>query len=509
MRAAARAMVAALLCLGSIAVAIAEAPTASVGPPEGFTSSLVLGHLDADNGGFPVAFAYAPDGRVFIARKTGLIDVYDGGVKHVFLDIQSEVNSFQSRGLLGLALDPDFAKNRRVYASFTEELQPQNPNQNVPAGGEIISIRAKKSDPNSADLSTRVTLLSGYHAEAAEHTIGALRFDAGGQAPRDVRRRRRPRREQRRITGRPRPRRSARQAHPHRSATGRGVARQPVLRRRETRLGAFEGVRAWASATRTGSRSTPTTARCTWATSAGTTWEMLNVVPEASTRTPTGTGTRAGPVTKAATASRCRNPASSTHPLPRPRARRSTRPRKAAPASARRRRCTATCTTATSRAARTAPRSPAGPKYVGHVELPGRVRRPTVHRRLRARPVPDRRPRPPARRPTSVAAGDWGNPVDIQIAPDGNVVYLAIGTSELREIVYTGANHTPVAVATAEQTSSDKAPFTARLDASGSSDADAGDTLTYDWDFADGSAALAPPQSAPQVHGGGLVPRHA
>jgi glucose/arabinose dehydrogenase len=33
-------------------------------------------------------------------------------------------------------------------------------------------------------------------------------------------------------------------------------------------------------------------------------------------------------------------------------------------------------------------------------------------------------------------AGTWGQPVDIQIAPDGNVVYLAYATGQLREITF-------------------------------------------------------------------------
>jgi hypothetical protein len=30
----------------------------------------------------------------------------------------------------------------------------------------------------------------------------------------------------------------------------------------------------------------------------------------------------------------------------------------------------------------------------------------------------------------------WGQPIDIQIAPDGNVAYLALATNSLREITY-------------------------------------------------------------------------
>ncbi|HEY3355395.1 MAG TPA: PKD domain-containing protein [Polyangia bacterium] len=54
--------------------------------------------------------------------------------------------------------------------------------------------------------------------------------------------------------------------------------------------------------------------------------------------------------------------------------------------------------------------------------------------------------------------------------------------------VSSGGNAPPVAVATAAPTSG-QAPLTVTFDGSGSSDADTGQTLSYSWDFKDGSAA--------------------
>jgi hypothetical protein len=84
-------------------------------------------------------------------------------------------------------------------------------------------------------------------------------------------------------------------------------------------------------------------------------------------------------------------------------------------------------------------------------------------------------------------AGSWGNPVDIQIAPDGNVAYLGIGTAELREIVFTGSDHVPTVVATAGRMRVKQAPATIAFSSEGTSDPDAGDSLTYSWDFGDSS----------------------
>ena len=70
----------------------------------------------------PTALAFSPDGRVFVAEKSGLIKVYDGlgdTTPTVFADLRTEVHNFWDRGLLGLALDPQFPAKPYVYVSYT------------------------------------------------------------------------------------------------------------------------------------------------------------------------------------------------------------------------------------------------------------------------------------------------------------------------------------------------------------------------------------------------------
>ena len=67
-----RALLAGLLLFASLAVI--DVSSVSAGAPEGFTASLVLGNLYAGDGGLPNSFAYAPDGRIFIGRKDGIVD---------------------------------------------------------------------------------------------------------------------------------------------------------------------------------------------------------------------------------------------------------------------------------------------------------------------------------------------------------------------------------------------------------------------------------------------------
>ena len=63
------------------------------------------------------------------------------------------------------------------------------------------------------------------------------------------------------------------------------------------------------------------------------------------------------------------------------------------------------------------------------------------------------------------------------------------GGGEVRRIAYVGANRAPTADVTASPTSGPP-PLAVSFNGSASSDPDAGDTLTYVWDFGDGSAAI-------------------
>lgn len=129
----------------------------------------------------PIAMAYAPDGRVFVAEKAGRVQVLSQGtVVGTFIDLRSEVNSRHDRGLIGIAIDPNFATNGRMYLNFTAELQPGSPDSAAAAGGSLIRIDASASNPNEADPSTRVTLLSGHDNFSTTHSVGDIEFDQAG-----------------------------------------------------------------------------------------------------------------------------------------------------------------------------------------------------------------------------------------------------------------------------------------------------------------------------------------
>jgi hypothetical protein len=85
--------------------------------PDGFTADLVTEVPQ------PTALAFTPDDRMLVASKTGQLYVYEGVrgsedplQKIRALNIGSKVCSGDTeRGLLGVAVDPNFANNGYVY----------------------------------------------------------------------------------------------------------------------------------------------------------------------------------------------------------------------------------------------------------------------------------------------------------------------------------------------------------------------------------------------------------
>lgn len=84
-------------------------------PPEGFqTVPVITNGLNS-----PTAFEILPDGRIFILEKEGLVKIYKNGQLLPQPFMQVEVDSDLERGLLGIAVDPNFHLNHFVYFYYT------------------------------------------------------------------------------------------------------------------------------------------------------------------------------------------------------------------------------------------------------------------------------------------------------------------------------------------------------------------------------------------------------
>jgi glucose/arabinose dehydrogenase len=84
--------------------------------PDGFTSVTVAKGL-----ALPTAFDFLPDGGILVAEKAGLVRVVRGGriLPRPALDIRRVVNDQWFRGLVAVAVDPDFSTNHFVYAAYS------------------------------------------------------------------------------------------------------------------------------------------------------------------------------------------------------------------------------------------------------------------------------------------------------------------------------------------------------------------------------------------------------
>ncbi|WP_407118088.1 DUF4082 domain-containing protein [Bradyrhizobium sp. LMG 9283] len=116
----------------------------------------------------PAAMDWTPDGRyMLIAQKDGVVRVVDNGTLRStpLIDISSEVNDFGDRGLLGIAVNPNFASNHYVYLLYTYD-PPETATQSGLAaadggGNRPCRLVRVTVDPNTmiADPSSEVVLV--------------------------------------------------------------------------------------------------------------------------------------------------------------------------------------------------------------------------------------------------------------------------------------------------------------------------------------------------------------
>jgi len=131
----------------------------------------------------PVDIATVPDqsNRRLILDQVGVIRWLDAdGILQPtpFLDIRDRLRpleqGFEERGLLGMAIHPDFKNNGRVFVTYTAPLA-----ENAPDGWNYTRIvsefRLKADDANALDPETERVLLS-QHWPSRKHNGGALAF---------------------------------------------------------------------------------------------------------------------------------------------------------------------------------------------------------------------------------------------------------------------------------------------------------------------------------------------
>ena len=134
--------------------------------PADFGQVLVSNGIDN-----PTVMAFAPDGRIFVAQQAGALRVIKNNSLLPTPFISLTVNSSGERGLLGIALDPDFQANNFIYLYYTVPgSPPHNRVSRFTANGDVVVAGSEsivlELDPLSA---------------ATNHNGGAMHFGKDGK----------------------------------------------------------------------------------------------------------------------------------------------------------------------------------------------------------------------------------------------------------------------------------------------------------------------------------------
>jgi glucose/arabinose dehydrogenase len=127
----------------------------------------------------PTAFAMAPDGRILVALKDGTVDLIKNGVVSTFYTV-SPVNDFHDRGLIGIALDPSFLTNGYVYLGYTYDVNPGLAAQAAPKTVQVIRVTA---NGDVADPASKIVLLGTVVGTAARPSCENYIADHPGLDP--------------------------------------------------------------------------------------------------------------------------------------------------------------------------------------------------------------------------------------------------------------------------------------------------------------------------------------
>jgi glucose/arabinose dehydrogenase/PKD repeat protein len=169
-----------------------SAGAASTLPP-GFQDSVVISGLT-----LPTQVAFSPDGRVFVAEKSGIIKEFDSlsdPTPSIFANLTTEVFNGYDRGLLGMALDPHFPTRPYVYVLYSRDAViggqapkwgggvsdtcPDPPGATI--DGCVISGRlARLTASGSTSDGSENVLIDDWCQQYQTHSIGSLAFGPDG-----------------------------------------------------------------------------------------------------------------------------------------------------------------------------------------------------------------------------------------------------------------------------------------------------------------------------------------
>ena len=142
----------------------------------------------------PTVLQFAPDGRIFVGQKNGVIKVFQSLTDTnpvTFADLSSKVDDYWDRGLLGMALPPNFPTDPHVYVLYAYDapIGGTAPTWNdacpTPPGpttdGCLVSGRVSRLQISGNVMTgTEQVLINDWCQQFPSHSIGTLLFGRDG-----------------------------------------------------------------------------------------------------------------------------------------------------------------------------------------------------------------------------------------------------------------------------------------------------------------------------------------
>ena len=164
-----------ILCLGAVVTAAALPASAASADDEIVRTETGSIRVETIAAGLerPWGLAFVPDGRMLVTEKAGLLRIVspDGDVSKPILEVP-EVDSRGQGGLLDVAIDPRFERNRFVYISYSEPGE---------GGNSTAVMRAALSDDGASLGHGKVIFSQRPKLPSTAHFGSRLVFDAEGR----------------------------------------------------------------------------------------------------------------------------------------------------------------------------------------------------------------------------------------------------------------------------------------------------------------------------------------
>lgn len=173
------------LVFAGLTLPITAPPAHAVSAPAGF---VVENAFPGAAFSAPVQVVFLPDGKKFVVEQGGVVWIIleDGTqVGTPFIDLSQRVLGDLGRGLLGVAIDPNYATNPWVYLCYTADPDSNGVDEELRAWSRLERYQPDSGNPLVADLSTREILIGGTWSTGVPvldsfHVTGMIRFAADG-----------------------------------------------------------------------------------------------------------------------------------------------------------------------------------------------------------------------------------------------------------------------------------------------------------------------------------------